>query len=136
MSRTGYDAGVHGDVSQPSPDVAFSFAHDMTAPRRARVALQGLFAHRDPLADAVSLVASELVSNVIRHTDDGGHLQAWNGNPFRLEVHDPDRTVPASPPHADGPGGHGLHIVDAMADNWGTRLDQRGKTLWAEFHRH
>jgi hypothetical protein len=130
-SRIGYEPGVRGDSGRPIPDVAFNF-HDVMAPRRARLALQGLFAHHDPVADAVSLVASELVSNVIRHTDDGGHLEAWNGKPFRLEVHDTDPTLAASPEHADQYGGHGLRIVDEVADDWGIRLDEGGKTLWAE----
>ena len=45
---------------------------------RARRALRTLFLQREPLSGDVGLVASEFGSQVIRHTDDGGHMEAWN----------------------------------------------------------
>ena len=87
------------------------------------------------MADDVGLVASELVSNVVRHTEDGGHMKAWADDPLRLEVHDTDPTLPSAPAIADERGGHGLRIVDHVADDWGAYRDGNGKTLWAEFRR-
>jgi anti-sigma regulatory factor (Ser/Thr protein kinase) len=124
------------DVKRPTPDVTFEFEHDAAAPRRARRALRPLFPQPDPLADEVGLVASEFVSNVIRHTDDGGHMDAWDDDPLRLEVHDLDPTLPVPPDYADERGGHGLRIVDELADDWGASRDRDGKTMWAEFGRH
>ena len=131
----GYHVLMSDDNDRPAPDVAFEFEHDDTAPGRARRALRPLFPQPDRLADDVGLVASELVSNVIRHTDDGGHLHAWDDDRLRLEVHDTDPTLPVPAGYGDQRGGHGLRIVDEVADGWGAHLDGTGKTLWAEFQR-
>jgi anti-sigma regulatory factor (Ser/Thr protein kinase) len=123
------------DDVRPTPDVTFAFEHDVAAPRQARNALRPLFPQPDPLADEVELVASEFVSNVIRHTDEGGQMDAWDDDPLRLEVHDTDPTLPVSPDHADERGGRGLRIVNEIADEWGADRDEVGKTVWAEFRR-
>lgn len=127
---------------RPDPDIAFEFTNDPAAPRGARQALETLFPSTNAFADDVSLVASELVSNVVLHTSEGGHMHAWNDDPLRLEVHDHDPKLP--PPviqHAEPDptevGGRGLNIVDEIADEWGAEVDGTGdgKTLWAEFRR-
>ena len=50
---------------------------------------------------------------------------------FRIEVTDLSPVVPklrqAGP---DEECGRGLAIVDALADDWGTRVDDDGKTVW------
>jgi hypothetical protein len=122
-------------VDHVEPDVAFEFSNDPTAPRAARVALGPLFPGDGEFADDVSLVASELVSNVVLHTAEGGHMHAWDADPLRLEVHDHDPTLPAPTGDATDNGGRGLDIVDGIADDWGARLDGEGKTMWAEFRR-
>ncbi|MFI9271372.1 ATP-binding protein [Kitasatospora sp. NPDC052896] len=44
----------------------------------------------------------------------------------------------AVPPHLrpghlpDQIGGHGLHIVDQLADRWGVTPELTGKTVWSE----
>jgi hypothetical protein len=123
----------HGDTTEP--DIAFEFNNDPSAPRAARVALGPLFPNDGEFADDVSLVASELVSNVVLHTRDGGHMHAWDDDPLRLEVHDHDPRLPSPTGYVDERGGRGLEIVDGIADDWGARLDEDGKTLWAEFRR-
>jgi anti-sigma regulatory factor (Ser/Thr protein kinase) len=123
------------DRNRPPPDVRFDFEHDEDAPRDARRALRPLFPQPDRLANDVGLVASELVSNVIRHTDEGGLMQAWDDDPLRLEVSDTDPTLPSVPGEADEHGGYGLRIVDDVTDEWGARREANGKTLWAEFRR-
>jgi hypothetical protein len=86
------------------------------------------------LANDVKLAASELVTNVVRHTDNGGWIQAWGGDPLRLEVHDTSRVLPSrvGRPTASG---RGLRIVDAVSSDWGTRTTPNGKMVWAEFDR-
>ena len=91
----------------------------------------------DSIADSVALTASELVSNVVRHTDSGGLMQAWDPKPdvpLRLEVEDHDPTMPATPLNPSA-GGHGLTIVDTVADAWGVEPTADGKVVWAEFNR-
>ena len=116
------------------------FDNDVSAPRRARRALEPMFPNDGPIADDVTLVASELVANVVRHTEHGGEMRAWHDEVVRLEVHDDDPRIPklpsTTPPDAeignDG-GGRGLSIVGQLADEWGTDVEPIGKTVWAEF---
>ena len=120
------------------PDVRLEFGNDETAPRRAREALSSIFTGPDdPIADAVTLTASELVTNVVRHTDSSGVMQAWDPKPdvpLRLEVED---HYPVLPAIVKDPivGGRGLRLVDAVADAWGVHPTADGKVVWAEFNR-
>lgn len=120
------------------PDVSADFGHDAHSPRIVRRAISSLLDDpNDPIADSVALVTSELVSNVVQHTDDGGHVDAWDprpGVPLVIEVSDPDRAVPET--RAPGAaGGRGMHIVDDLADEWGIERTGRGKVVWVEFDR-
>lgn len=122
------------------PDVRFEFGHQTDAPSQARKALRPLFQDDgDPIAEAVMLSASELVSNVILHTDDGGTMQAWDPKPdipFRLQVDDHRHGVELQPHEAADPiGGRGLGIVAALADRWGVEATADGKCVWAAFSR-
>lgn len=123
----------HHDRAQP--DITFAFGHDASAPRDARRALQPLFASGDEFADVVQLVASELVTNVVLHTEGGGRFAAWAADPVRLEVHDDDPRLPGARPEPSVNGGRGLAIVSGIADRWGAETCPDGKTLWAELRR-
>ena len=127
------------EAHRPRLDLRLEFSHHEAAAETARRAVEGVLTHGEPL-DAVVLVASELVSNVIRHTDDGGTLHLWRrriDGPLRLDVHDPDSTLPTMDDGARGrpsaSSGFGLGIVDALADRWGTKRTTTGKLVWAEF---
>ncbi|MCU1399312.1 MAG: ATP-binding protein [Acidimicrobiales bacterium] len=135
MTESMNGAGDADPREWSQPDVAFEFGNDPAAPRAARTALGPLHLEPGAFAADVSLVASELVSNVVLHTGQGGHLHAWDADPLRLEVHDHDPTLPTPAEHVDEHGGRGLEIVDDIADEWGTRLDEEGKTMWANFRR-
>ncbi len=117
------------------PDVSHEFGKDPDAPRAARDALRRLFPNDGAIADDVTLVASELVTNVVQHTDAGGVMEAWCDDPFVLKVTDFDIAPPSTQAEADEHGGRGLHIVDDLADDWGTTPRQHGKTVWATFDR-
>ena len=124
-----------------TPDLDVNFSHESTAPRAARRALQQLFAPDDRIAQDVATVASELVSNVVQHTDDGGTVRAWDPKPdvpLRLEVSDTGSQLPATQGPPRQLGGRGLIIVDALADAWGVQIavPGPGKTVWAEFDRN
>ena len=123
------------------PDVRFRFAHDARAPRQARKSLDPLLCEPDDvIADDVRLAASEMVTNVIVHTEGGGEMRAWDPRPdvpLRVEVEDGDQTAPVIP---DGEalviGGHGIAIVEAVSDEWGYQAIPNGKVVWAEFDRN
>ncbi|MFJ8017483.1 ATP-binding protein [Streptomyces sp. NPDC096339] len=85
------------------------------------------------------LVASELVTNAVRHAAAPRDREIETryvrlGNGVRVEVHD---TSPARPvlvaADRDDDGGRGLHLVAAVADRWavGERVGP-GKRVWAE----
>ena len=125
-------------MTDRNPDVQLEFANDQWAPCLAREAVSALFVGpEDPIADAVTLTTSELVSNVVRHTGGGGVIRVWDPKPdvpLRIEVQDHDLTIPAivgSPTV----GGFGLRIVSEVADAWGVAPTTDGKVVWAEFNR-
>jgi anti-sigma regulatory factor (Ser/Thr protein kinase) len=121
-----YDAGG-------TPNVVFEFEHDKAAPREARRALSSIV-ESSSFGDDVNVVASEMVSNVVRHTEDGGRMDAWDGDPFRVEVRDSSSDLPVTGP-ATGEGGRGLRIIDALSSDWGAELVADGKVVWAELER-
>ncbi|WP_353939640.1 ATP-binding protein, partial [Micromonospora sp. b486] len=82
-------------------------------------------------------VITELMHNVIRHTDDGGKLELTRqADAILVEVF--DKLHPATPTSRAGPASdrrRGLLIVEAMAREWGAHTidDGRpGKVVWAE----
>lgn len=92
-------------------------------------------------ADTVVLLATELITNAIRHTD--GHVQAAIGlhdDELVVQVFDESLALPnpllAKP---DDPGGHGLAVIAALADRWSaehvTLQGRAGKVVWASVRR-
>lgn len=87
------------------------------------------------LTENAALLASELVSNAVRHA--GSHFlglrirrrRSW----LRVEVRDPSRALPClMPPYGLEDGGRGLMVVDTLSDRWGVDLLPIGKTTWFE----
>ena len=125
-------------MNQHPADVRLEFDNDLEAPSRARRALRTLLAPDDSISSDVELAVSELVTNVVVHTSDGGVLQAWDpkpGVPFRLEVEDRSTETAASPNPPCDVGGYGLQIVAAVSDAWGVVPTRRGTRVWCEFDR-
>ncbi|MFI5845416.1 ATP-binding protein [Catenuloplanes sp. NPDC051500] len=86
------------------------------------------------LADDACVIASELVTNAVRHA--GTPLQvtlAVTDGRFLLAVRDgsPLPAVPTQPdPHT--PGGRGLLLVGEISQAWGSvALPDGGKVVWA-----
>ena len=121
------------DGTDAPPDVDYAFEHDDTAPRAARNALSPIVGSGS-FADDVKLASSELVTNVVRHTPNGGRMLAWDADPLRLEVHDNSSTLPASNSRPTA-GGRGLRIVDEVSSDWGAERTPGGKMVWVEFDR-
>ncbi|MFJ6783102.1 ATP-binding protein [Streptomyces yangpuensis] len=83
--------------------------------------------------DAV-LVAAELLTNAHRHAGGPRRLSLdHSGSVLRIAVTDRSPTPPRLGEHrAESIGGHGVFIVDCLAQRWGTRPEGEGKTVWAD----
>jgi anti-anti-sigma regulatory factor len=88
----------------------------------------------EPLAETARLIASELVSNVVRHTNCAPSLRLeWSGARFVVAVSDgdprPPRLVDATP---SDPSGRGLRLVAHASVHWGySPTAAGGKVVWA-----
>ena len=88
----------------------------------------------DGYRDDAALLVSELVTNVVRHVP--------TGTPMTVEVHLTQTalqvavvdgsTTPADARPPTAQGGHGLWLVAAVADRWGSEEHGRGKRVWFE----
>jgi anti-sigma regulatory factor (Ser/Thr protein kinase) len=88
-------------------------------------------------ADVAELLASELVTNALIHTDHGAVVTATvEASTLRVEVRDFVAGMPAPHlPAADlGTNGRGLVLVQSLADAWGVRTQGVGKVVWFELH--
>ncbi|MFJ8792932.1 ATP-binding protein [Streptomyces sp. NPDC102462] len=93
------------------------------------------------LVDVAELLATELVSNAVRHTKGPAALRVrWSAGVLRLGAWDADPEPPEPPCRLDqateSEDGRGLALVRACADLWGwqplTRHGNRGKYVWCE----
>ena len=84
-------------------------------------------------ADSAELLASELATNAVIHADTAFEVRVGNdGQTFRVEVvNDAPEMVAAMRQPSDG-SGRGLHIVDAIAQRWGTDVVGAAKVVWFE----
>jgi len=87
--------------------------------------------------DEVTLVASELVGNAVRHAGSPDHAEldvSWDlhDDHVLVAVCDGSTTAPAARVvAATEPSGRGLTIVAALADEWGVDPIPHGKRVWA-----
>ena len=133
----------------PAPDSEFTMRFPST-PRGARLARR-LVSHRlndwghpytAPVNETLTLVTAELTANAVRHGHVPGrdfHLRLTLAKgTFRIEVTDTraEKQPSPAPPAPDSlsESGRGLHLVAALADDWGVtpRPTAPGKTVWAE----
>lgn len=110
---------------------------EASSPRRARLFVDEVLHRwrRDGAIERMALIASELVTNAVRHarTDVLVHIEARDGSVY-LEVIDGAEGRPRFIESDGGiPAGLGLPIVEALASSWGiTSRDGGGKGVWAE----
>jgi serine phosphatase RsbU (regulator of sigma subunit)/anti-sigma regulatory factor (Ser/Thr protein kinase) len=93
------------------------------------------------LADTVELLASELLTNALVHTDRDAMLTARlydaSGGRLRVEVEDEsDQWPKRRTPGEQASSGRGLLLVEALADDWGVEPRGSGKRLWFELGGH
>ncbi|MCX5056804.1 MULTISPECIES: ATP-binding protein [unclassified Streptomyces] len=87
-------------------------------------------------ADEAELLVTELATNVVKHVGEGAPaslILEWRGERLRLEVHDKSRAVPSlATADCATECGRGLHLLAALAVDWGTVLTAAGKAVWCE----
>lgn len=101
------------------PETVLTFDRSSDTPREARGHARGL-APAGRIDDATLLV-SELVTNAVKYGPDEGQIRlivSADEGRTRFTVHDPGLgPLPAMRAEDDtAPGGHGLRLVDALAD--------------------
>ncbi|MFJ8825680.1 ATP-binding protein [Streptomyces sp. NPDC102467] len=139
--------------SGPDPDpweYTVYFPNDLRAVTVCRRALRLILTLHGPpqLVETAELLATELASNAVRHTEGPAGLRLhYKNGVLRIGVWDADPNPP-SPPlpapllvPADAEQGRGLDLVRACADGWGwyplmssgpTGGSGRGKYVWCD----
>jgi anti-sigma regulatory factor (Ser/Thr protein kinase) len=96
------------------------------SPARARAALGGFRTNLPPdRYEAAELLVSELVSNAVKYGGEGPVQLVVTSQPgsLRAEVIDHGAGFELEPRDTEdvhSPGGWGLHLVDRLADDWGS----------------
>ncbi|WP_327344665.1 ATP-binding protein [Streptomyces europaeiscabiei] len=146
------DTGEPTDESTPRPDEPWTYTltipNDPRAVTICRRALRLILTlHGLPhLTDAAELLATELITNAVRHTKGPAAIKLrWADPVLRITAWDtaPRHFARALAPRALGPAsdtGRGLALVEACAENWGwfnsihTAEPHRtdGKFVWCE----
>ncbi|MBP0459797.1 ATP-binding protein [Streptomyces montanisoli] len=130
--------GASGRGELPAASCAYSCAYSYVFPRRpASVTAARRRLHAQllrggvpgELCDMAALVASELLTNAVLRTESAvvGCAVRVSARGVRVEVR--DEGVAAGSLSA----GHGMFLVDRVADAWGTEPDRNGggRTVWA-----
>jgi anti-sigma regulatory factor (Ser/Thr protein kinase) len=92
----------------------------------------------DPATDIAVLLTSEIVTNAVLHSNSrraGGTVTitvVGIGGGVRVEVADEgsDLSIPEVKGYGCVSGGHGLFLVQTLADQWGYVRDDSGTTVW------
>ncbi|MEV0113337.1 ATP-binding protein [Streptomyces sp. NPDC050844] len=113
--------------------------HDLRAVTIGRRTLRLILnAHGLPhLTEAAELLATELISNALRHTKGPAALRLrWARHVLRIGVWDADPTPPEPTPlavAAYAEEGRGIGIIQSCSDGWGWYpLTDAGKYVWCE----
>jgi anti-sigma regulatory factor (Ser/Thr protein kinase) len=85
------------------------------------------------LAFATELIASELITNAIRHAHGPVQARLLRDRALVFEVSDGSGTSPRLHRAATtDEGGRGIFLVAQLSARWGTRHTARGKVIWTE----
>jgi serine phosphatase RsbU (regulator of sigma subunit)/anti-sigma regulatory factor (Ser/Thr protein kinase) len=115
--------------------VEWNLPSDPAVVSRARTAVTAQLAAwgLDELAFTTELVASELVTNAIRHATGPVQLRLLRDRALLCEVSDGSSTSPRlRRARTEDEGGRGLFLVAQLTERWGTRYTPYGKVIWAE----
>ncbi|MFI6935758.1 SpoIIE family protein phosphatase [Streptomyces sp. NPDC050287] len=135
LRRRGLDAPQSGGrlqqhVASGDPEALAEARHMI------RAAVDAWGAH--PLSDEIELVADELITNALMHTEGPAivTLRALTGSDrrVRVEVEDSSSALPRRREAGEsGVSGRGLLLVDLLGDAWGVEARGGGKVVWCEF---
>jgi len=127
---------TEGHASSSTSERRYPVSADTVA--WARRELEQLLPRLRPAClDTLRLLASEVVTNAIRHGPGGSEATVIMrvqvvGERAHVEVEDTGGGFsPPGPPKADGSGGWGLYLVDKLADRWGVE-DGPPTRVWFE----
>jgi len=106
--------------------------------REARAFAAKALGDLHPALDNIVLLTSELVTNAIMHTRSRHHDGAVqlviteSDGGVRVEVSDEgsELTAPVVRSEVFSSDGHGLFLVQSLADQWGYLRDDNGTTVW------
>ena len=104
----------------------------------ARAFITKVLGEAEPATDVAVLLASETVTNAVLHSNSrrpGGTVTITaleSGGGVRIEVTDDgsDLSAPVVKPDGCINGGHGLFLVQTLADQWGYLRDESVTTVW------
>lgn len=99
----------------------------------------------DDLIDTAALLASEALTNAVLHARTPLVLEIYTDGSLMVEVIDQDTTPVLTPvaalgleslledPDVEAINGRGLALIAALAETWGIREENDGKTVWFSF---
>ncbi|MPY48088.1 SpoIIE family protein phosphatase [Streptomyces sp. K1PN6] len=119
----------------PDRVAQWDFPSDPAMVPRARVAVTGQLSawNLEDLSYTTELVASELVTNAIRHATGPVQLRLLRDRTLICEVSDGSSTSPRlRRARTEDEGGRGLFLTAQLTGRWGTRYTPDGKIIWAE----
>ncbi|PBC70433.1 hypothetical protein BX265_7855 [Streptomyces sp. TLI_235] len=119
-----------GPTDGREPQAGMAYLRRALAQRDAPVPSEGR------RAENVLLVACELLTNAYCHTPGPLSLDLdLDHDTLTVSVTDASTRPPVLRPYRpQQPHGHGLHIVDPLAVDWGVTPVPIGKTVWAVLH--
>ncbi len=122
-------------VLGPDQVAQWDLPSDPAVVSRARAAVTEQLAAwgLEDLAFCTELIASELVTNAIRHATGPVQLRLLRDRALICEVSDGSSTSPRlRRARTEDEGGRGLFLVAQLTERWGTRYTPNAKIIWTE----
>ena len=123
---------VPGMLRHRRVEIAFDATPEHLHAVRTFVALALAYWGMQDVAEDAVLLTNEIVTNAVRHVGTGYRLTVRFDAPsvvievFDCSTHLPHRIIASQLAE----GGRGLVVVEEVADSWGTRVEESGKTVW------
>lgn len=111
--------------------------NNLQAPGEARRAITRFLARSGlpQIIDDAQLLASELVTNAVRHATGPIIVRAYLTDGFlHIEVYDSSTDAPPQRRQAlpDDEGGRGMELVEKLSSRWGYRVSGHSKVIWLD----